>query len=332
LNRIRPQTRWRGWPRRAGPPLLVAILTAVLVVPAAAEFTMNLPQAVAGATYVGDSACMDCHDELGAKHANGWHGKISDFQAPGVDQTGCESCHGPGSKHVDTNEIGDILHPGKVDVVLSNRLCLQCHRQAMDGYESSMHALSDLTCVECHQVHGEQRHGLLTQAEPNLCNQCHVEVRNEMYLPSHHPMKEGKMVCTDCHDHHRGGYQTQVVGETQNDLCFSCHASKQGPFIFEHAPVVEDCMICHNAHGSVANNLLKQNEPFLCLQCHQMHFHAQLQGIEGEFTTLDGNSGTSHRDSVKRAFLTKCSGCHSQIHGSDLPAQSISGQGMGLTR
>jgi predicted CXXCH cytochrome family protein len=32
-------------------------------------------------------------------------------------------------------------------------------------------------------------------------------------------------------------------------------------------------MTCHNPHGTVANNLLKQGEPFLCLQCHEMHFH-----------------------------------------------------------
>ena len=37
-------------------------------------------------------------------------------------------------------------------------------------------------------------------------------------------------------------------------------------------------MTCHDPHGAMANNMLKQNEPFLCLQCHEMHFHAARAG------------------------------------------------------
>ena len=140
------------------------------------------------------------------------------------------------------------------------------------------------------------------------------------------------MVCADCHDPHSDRFQHTVAGDRGTDLCFTCHAKHEGPFIYEHTPVVEDCGICHTPHGSVANNLLKQNEPFLCLQCHQTHFHATIPGIEGDFTSLDGYSGTSSRDASKQAFLTKCTQCHTEVHGSDLPSQSISGQGTGLTR
>ncbi len=39
---------------------------------------------------------------------------------------------------------------------------------------------------------------------------------------------------------------------TVNLTCFKCHSSKQGPFVYEHPPVAENCMICHNPHGTVA--------------------------------------------------------------------------------
>jgi hypothetical protein len=32
------------------------------------------------------------------------------------------------------------------------------------------------------------------------------------------------------------------------------------------------------------------------------------------------------------AYTTKCTQCHSQVHGSDLPSQSVSGSGKVLTR
>ena len=140
------------------------------------------------------------------------------------------------------------------------------------------------------------------------------------------------MNCSDCHDPHGADLHGVEIGDRPNDLCLSCHAQHQGPFIFEHSPVVEDCSICHTPHGAVANNLLVQNEPFLCLQCHQMHFHTTIPGIDGEFTSLDGYGGLSTRDGSKRAMLTKCTQCHTEVHGSDLPSQSISGEGRALTR
>ena len=42
------------------------------------------------------------------------------------------------------------------------------------------------------------------------------------------------------------------------------------------------CAVCHDPHGSVANNLLAQNEPFLCLQCHEGHFHMLRKGFDPE--------------------------------------------------
>jgi hypothetical protein len=99
----------------------------------------------------------------------------------------------------------------------------------------------------------------------------------------------------------------------------------------------------------VANNLLVQNEPFLCLQCHEMHFHSGLEGEPDETAyvpifdpdfdpdvprdTYPGglvpNIGPS---GFRQAFTTKCTQCHTQVHGSDLPSQTVPGLGQGLTR
>jgi DmsE family decaheme c-type cytochrome len=313
------------------------VLMAVLATgpPAAdAGFMMEFPGDQANASYVGRQACLDCHDDLGDGYWQSMHSAVREFEVGRGNPLGCESCHGPGSGHVDSGEAADIFNPAKADPSVAARVCLQCHAEhSYQQFEGSVHALSDVRCSDCHDVHGwPQRTALLEKSGPSLCYECHRDVESQTYLPSHHPIKEGQMGCTDCHDPHSNRFQQVMAGERTTDLCFSCHAKYEGPWVFEHAPVVEDCGICHAPHGAVANNLLKQNEPFLCLQCHQTHFHATLEGIEGEFTTLDGNTGVSTHDGSKRAMLTKCTQCHSQVHGSDLPSQSVSGEGGNLTR
>jgi predicted CXXCH cytochrome family protein len=93
-------------------------------------------------------------------------------------------------------------------------------------------------------------------------------------------------------------------------------------------------MICHQPHGSVSDNLLVQQEPTLCLSCHPMHFHATVEGVDGAFEAPQApeRSGISSPDGWKHAMLTKCTQCHTQVHGSDLPGQAVSSGGQTLVR
>lgn len=92
-------------------------------------------------------------------------------------------------------------------------------------------------------------------------------------------------------------------------------------------------MICHRPHGAVADNLLAQTEPFLCLQCHEGHFHAGVNSPEGDRTIRGVTyANPNGAQSSKFAMLTKCSQCHASVHGSDNPSQSVTSQGESLTR
>jgi DmsE family decaheme c-type cytochrome len=147
------------------------------------------------------------------------------------------------------------------------------------------------------------------------------------------------MSCGDCHNPH-GELNTH---ERTNDLCLDCHSRYQGPFVFGHAPVEEDCTICHDPHGSVANNLLVQNEPFLCLQCHEGHFHLLRKGFDpntGTYNTrgkpIDPDLNKTLVDAAnphgaegfQMSFGTKCTTCHQVVHGSDYPSQPLSAGGL----
>jgi DmsE family decaheme c-type cytochrome len=207
-------------------------------------------------------------------------------------------------------------------------VCVDCHgAKNQPQWAASTHAIEGMVCTDCHTIH--------TRSNPlDTCKGCHQEVYAELELPSHHPVREGKMHCVDCHDPHAATEMQLRTRTRLNDLCYTCHQSKEGPFIFEHEPVVEDCRLCHRAHGAVAEQLLTANEPMLCYQCHDVHFHAGLLSPDEHVVDVGGrefeNPYGEHGMNI--AFTTRCSQCHSQIHGTDLPSQAISSGGHGMLR
>ena len=284
------------------------------------------------ADYIGTDNCLRaCH----------FHDKIRrDFdlstmgaqlsRESGLPLVNCESCHGPGSLAVDTltpQKLAADAKAGKqsacdfktfIDIKnlpaqAKSLICLKCHTANatfnLHNWNSSIHNITDVSCSDCHRIHGGHNLKVKIRDTAQMCERCHLEVQAAFALPNHHPVPEKKIFCTDCHDPHGGGGEKNLRGDTVKATCTKCHAEKEGPFLFEHADLNEDCRACHTPHGSVNNNLLTLREPFLCLQCHATH----------PIT----NATTAEE---KRARYTRCTDCHSQIHGTDLPSPSGKGQ------
>jgi predicted CXXCH cytochrome family protein len=334
------------------PALLLSAL--VYAAPAAAQEAAP-PGQPPGA--VGREVCVTCHEATTQQFARSAHGQLADFERRGA-HDGCEACHGGASRHLETGSAADIVSFAGLSTVDSARVCLTCHRQdAAMEWAGSTHASSEVSCTSCHRIHQSRQvvapavqrvegmramhstapapKGSLTTAQPELCLSCHPQQRAKLMLSSHHPVREGRMTCTSCHDPHGGttGVGTIKTTERVNELCNSCHTSKQGPFVFEHEPVEESCLTCHDPHGTVANNLLKQGEPFVCLQCHEMHFHAaRVTPTTPVFLAAGGSTNPNGVAGFQQAFNTRCTACHYKVHGSDLPSQGVSGRGKALTR
>jgi DmsE family decaheme c-type cytochrome len=327
---------------------------------------------IAGVARADDSEdCATCHDQLVQSFKATIHGQIRGFETPdGV--TGCVTCHGDGTAHMDSGgeEAGSIRSlNADMPAVEVGDVCMTCHRShALNDWNGSVHALNDVGCTDCHTVHQLAEHTVAGDATPGwerqispalvrggadpvVCLDCHTEVRAQLQYPSHHPVREGHMNCGSCHDPHGNSLGNLNSEVSDSEMCLSCHSHLQGPFIFEHEAVTEGCDTCHTPHGSVANNLLAQNEPFICLQCHELHFHAGLEGEEDEEVYVpaydpDFDPDNTARDTYpggmvpnpytgsgyKQAFTTKCTQCHAHVHGSDSPSQTVPGYGRGLTR
>ena len=303
------------------------------------------PEVSPGASYVGSDTCLECHEDMADDNHN-VHMKIASFEVVGGYQRGCESCHGPGSVHVDEDGDTDAIIRFGEDGLPAEQVagvCTTCH--VVDdqmNWPGSAHADHDVSCTVCHQVHNNVNKTLLAKGrEMDLCAECHADVNSQMYMMSRHPVKDGKMDCSDCHNPHGSGSLDSGMLRTDervNDLCLKCHTRYQGPFVYEHDPVVENCLYCHDPHGTVANNLLQQQEPFLCLQCHEAHFHAgrasnslQPANVPRGDPYVAGRQVMPTEFGFQKSFLTKCTQCHQNVHGSDYTSQSIS-SGHGLTR
>jgi len=267
----------------------------------------------------GADTCLQCHDNPGVtgifrtKHArpNDPHGP---FGHGGLQ---CEACHGPGGAHVDAGGgplagMTDFGPKALASAAQQNARCLNCHQSnAAHDWASSAHAARDVACASCHKLHAARDPVRTASAQIEICGACHQAQHTSLLQLSRHPLREGKMACTSCHSPHGSTARAQLVKNTVNETCTSCHAEYRGPFLWEHQPVAEDCSNCHDAHGSVQPALLKMRPPFLCQSCHEGVGHPSIantpQGLTGGMPSPYLLAGS-------------CTNCHSQIHGSNHPS------------
>lgn len=267
------------------------------------------------------SGCMNCHDQPAVTSVlHTAHMVKADARTDVADQ-GCQNCHGDSRDHVARIRNGQprpapsVVFAGKraSPVETRNATCAGCHEGGTaTHWQGSLHQTSDVACTNCHKSHAIQDAVLVKTTQAPICFSCHADKRAAALKPSHHPVLEGRMSCSDCHNPHGSLTQTMLRGTTINDTCLSCHDEKRGPFLWEHAPVQEECTICHTPHGTVQPALLKQRAPFLCQNCHDSSTHNS-QPFSG--TSLPGGGLPS-----KQMVLKACLNCHSAVHGSNHPS------------
>lgn len=267
------------------------------------------------ANYVGDNACLSkCHEHDQIKKyfdASTMGAQLS--PESGLPLVNCESCHGPGSLAIagiktvngkPTCDFGTFIDLKELPKEAQSLICLKCHSANasfnLHNWNAGTHNMAGVSCFDCHNVHQGADLKVHPKDVAALCYGCHPYIKAEFALPTHHPVPEQRVSCLDCHDPHGTPNEKQLKEATIKELCCTCHAEKEGPFAFEHADVTEDCRNCHVSHGSINNNLLTARLPFLCYQCHKNQPMHNLVTGKQEFS--------------------RCTDCHSEIHGTDTPS------------
>jgi DmsE family decaheme c-type cytochrome len=273
--------------------------------------------------YVGSEVCRTCHNDVWTNFYRNPHYKSLASGKETPQNTGCESCHGPGADHVNAGGT-------KATIVAFSALpqqkvldtCLRCHGQTISraNIRRSTHTQEDVVCTNCHSIHESQTPKyLLAKRQTDLCYGCHASARAQFSMPFKHRVNEGVVQCTDCHNPHGAAAPTwrmasrpRMVEQAQGEEpCLKCHADKRGPFVYEHAAVrVDGCESCHSPHGSMNARMLRRPTVFTtCLECHN-----GAPGFGRENTSVIHLSAT-HNMSDPR--YQNCTTCHPRIHGSN---------------
>ena len=269
----------------------------------------NLP-----AGHVGAEMCKNCHEDAFTRFSNTKMGRLFLKQPRNSQEAlGCENCHGPGKDHVDAGGKVAMITFAKNDptpVEKRNELCLSCHTKGNRVFwKGSSHEARDVACTNCHRVmeNHSSRASLAKETEIETCGSCHLQKRATTMRSSHMPLREGKMTCSSCHNPHGTVTPALLRENSLNDNCYRCHTEKRGPFLWQHAPVIESCANCHDPHGSNHEKMLKVAKPRLCQQCH----------IESRHPTSPYGRDAG---SAKFVMGASCANCHVNIHGSNHPS------------
>jgi DmsE family decaheme c-type cytochrome len=268
--------------------------------------------ALAAGRVLAQEECAACHDDVVKGFAKSSHGRYfaadKDYQ-----DASCTSCHKGAQEHAQSGGEKKPLSLTKGAAAEANAACLSCHaghkRQAL--WEGSAHQLAGLRCASCHDVH-KMHTGTPEQAKTlpgatettKKCLECHGTLRASFHQRSSHPLRDGQMQCTSCHNPHGTAGEKLIDTGSVNELCYTCHQNMRGPFLWEHSPVREDCLTCHRPHGSNYPQLLQARVTQLCQSCHQQGRHQTVAGYPAAI--WQGNKA--------------CLNCHMNIHGSNHPS------------
>jgi DmsE family decaheme c-type cytochrome len=271
-----------------------------------------LPVAVGTAAAQEAADCRGCHEDSLTLMDRTYHAGLEE---------GCFSCHrgDAAEEHLKGRMEGEEPPGPRLENLSaedSNAVCMSCHEATHNPtWDGSPHDRRDLRCTDCHSVHNYQsrKSQLKTASSSETCYQCHASMRAQAMRTSHHPVREGLMECTSCHNPHDGTTPKMIKADWVNELCLQCHTEKRGPFLWEHAPVRENCLNCHNPHGSNHDKLLVAKQPYLCQRCHQNTRHPG--------TLYDGSvAGTTVANATNRAIEHACKNCHQNVHGGNAPS------------
>lgn len=274
-------------------------------------------------TRKGADTCLKCHDEFFDKYPVleiffTKHGDRQNPRSP-MAQLQCESCHGPGRAHATEPKAGEKRAPifvfgkkSKSPVGEQNAVCMQCHTSGNRmAWHGSAHQSQNMGCFDCHTIHKKKDPVLSVANQSEVCLACHKKQAAEFARSSVHPVRYGQMSCTQCHNPHGSFTDALLKTANKNDTCYTCHAEKRGPYLWTHAPVAEDCGLCHEHHGSIQKPLLKKRAPYLCQQCHTSANHPSIAFDNASLSNVANNT---------YVLAKGCLNCHFQVHGSNHPS------------
>lgn len=200
-------------------------------------------------THLGHSSstnCQDCHgSQITTKFSNREKKHVTRYTELSIN---CESCHGPGSKHVGLMKRGakgsDIGYE-PLDLLTRDRsigVCGRCHM--------------DKSMIAPGYVMGQPEDDFFTTLFMRDPRNGELDIDGMVlrfsYQESHvysSCYRDGSMTCVDCHDphslHYRDIWGKSIDNRFSDQQCVDCHPSKIGAEHDKHPGREIECVQCH---------------------------------------------------------------------------------------
>lgn len=298
-----------------------------------------------------DNNCAGCHFtgyELRGSEADGWSaravvdaGGAFDYDGDGRPElinTGCESCHGPGSEHLELSPQGsNIVSPSLITPGRHVMICGSCHSRPL-GIGAGQTGLplsaenqmppSGLRRAEFAELHTTRVSGAREDFFESGDSLAHYQQYSDHIRSAHYRNTSRLTTCTGCHSPHANDADIAAM-ETSgnpNSLCTTCHSDlAEESDVNDHVAEVTG----FGNHSGVT----EISGPFLCTDCHMVPTAKSGASVRALFDSAGGppavqyfwNDIASHRMTVTRwtefagqpdqpiAFTNECGECHAEF-------------------
>jgi len=239
---------------------------------------------------------------------------------------GCESCHGPGSEHLDSGGAGkSIITPQNLTPERETMICAACHTRTQSNDKDGHKYENPLDKNNKMMLPGTSRANFLANNVSsydtsafwgdNVHAKKHHSQATEFIQSKKYRNGTQLTTCASCHDVHAPGKDRhQLNGASDNKLCLSCHSTKNDLKVHMEATTGYNmgpgtlCIQCHlqkTAQSGSGSPTTVFKSP-----SGQEYFH---NDISSHRFDVPLRSGISASNKMPIAFTNECGICHNPV-------------------
>lgn len=195
------------------------------------------------------AACIACH----SGRPQPVEGRAGEFRDPPFQELaiGCESCHGPGARHIQTKGAKSaIVNPSRLPQPVAEEICMSCHQGGDTRILQPGKTMLDFRPGQ--RLNDTVAIFRIPRAKDTAGDTDLLEHHESMRLSRCYRQSSGKVNCITCHNPHQ-------AKTSYRETCAGCHPKVRAA---SHPPLTTDCVPCHMpkrevgfiAHSALTNH------------------------------------------------------------------------------